>query len=122
MSAESSFVAILDAAATTASTRIYPMLLPETPTFPALTYQEVSGVPQQHRTSNTALDRLRYQVNCYGKTFEQARVLANEIRALNRASGGEISRILVEDTRDDFDVGTELYSRQIDLILWHTRA
>lgn len=123
MSAEGDFVAILDGGSTTAGTRVYPVLLPETPTFPAITYQEITAVPQNHRSGDTRLDRLRFQVNAWGKTFEEARVLADELRELlNRASGGRIGRIWVEDVRDDFETGLELFVRQLDVILWYTRA
>lgn len=123
MSAESDLVAILDGGGTTAGTRVYPVLLPDVPVFPAVTYQGISQVPQQHRSADTRLDRLRFQVNAWGKTFEQARILADELRELlNRASGGSIGRIWVEDSRDDFDTGAELFVRQMDVIAWFTRS
>jgi hypothetical protein len=122
MSLESGLVAILDNANTTAGTRVYPILLPESPTFPAITYQEISQVPQNHRDGNSGLDRARTQINCWGKTFEQARVLANEIRALNGSGSGEVTKLFVEDAGDDFDEGTELFLRRLDLVIWHRRA
>lgn len=127
MSVEAALVAILDAASTTAGTRTYPILLPDEPTFPAITYQDISDVPQYHRDGETHADRLRFQVNCWGKTFEQARALAGEVRAAVSGYSGtiaseRITRIFVENQEDDFETGTELFWRRLDLVIWHRRA
>lgn len=69
------------ASATSAGTRVYPHILPQSPTYPAVTYQQVSAV-RTHAMGNTGpVVRVRMQVNLWGRTYAEARTLASETLA-----------------------------------------
>jgi hypothetical protein len=59
-------------------TRIYPVFLPQNPTYPALTYQRISNTAQ---SGSTALRQSRWQVNCYASTYIGAQALAAAVKA-----------------------------------------
>ena len=63
---------------TTAQSRVYPLLLPQSPTFPAVTYQQISALPMHAMGKDGSVVRVRVQVNSWGKTYAEARTLAGE--------------------------------------------
>jgi hypothetical protein len=61
---------------TSAGARIYPVILPQSPTLPALTYQRVSEPRQLTHDGVTALVESRYQVTAWAPTYDAAAALA----------------------------------------------
>ena len=67
-------------AATTAMDRVYPLLLPPTPGFPAVAYVRVSTRRVHCLTGFSHLAIPRFQFTAWAKTYGEAHVLANELR------------------------------------------
>lgn len=104
------------------STRIYPMLLPQTPTLPALSYQRVSNTGQQ---GSTDLRETRYQINCWAATHFSAETLAALVKVCfeeftdeNQAPG--IKMALVVNEVDDYDPDTKLFRSIVDVMFLTT--
>ena len=71
-------------AETTAGSRIYPLILPMSPTYPALTYQQISN--QGHH--DIPVDFPRIQITAWAETLLAAKQLAEEVQsALQRYKG-----------------------------------
>lgn len=68
-------------------TRIFPVLLPTGPDYPAVTYQLISATPQP--TLNTSgFQRWRIQFDCWGKSYADAAGLrAALVKTLNGFQG-----------------------------------
>ena len=64
------------------STRIYPLMLPQTPTLPAITYYRVNA-PTEHVMGETTSDieRATYRIQCWGATLTSARAVAAQVIA-----------------------------------------
>jgi hypothetical protein len=143
VSEEAVIRALLVAANSAASSRIYPLRMPDQPTYPLITYQKVSGVDQRTRASGPSIVgattaysqeatavRQRWQLNLNGTSYEQVRTLETQIRPYIDgftgpvvAAGGTatVLRAALGEGRDGFEPGTELYQRQADLIIWMAR-
>jgi hypothetical protein len=64
--------------------RIYPAVLPDNPTYPAIAHSEVSG----SRRHNINVAFPRYQFSCFSPTYLIAKEVATQVRkALQRYSG-----------------------------------
>lgn len=127
MSIEAAIYTRLSGGSTTASTRIYPQRLPDNPTSPAIVYSRVSTVPEMTRDGDDSLDRLRFQLDLYGATYEQARILETEVRPLVSGYSGTVASeniqwSFIENEQDDFEPSTDLYRRIVDLVIWHKRS
>jgi hypothetical protein len=110
---EVALAALLDAADTSAADRIKPLTLPRDPTLPACTYQLISNPRELSHDGDQGYATFRVQLNCWGKTYKQAKQLAGEARlALNGQRGNfggvEVGRIQVSSGRDDWDQEREL--------------
>lgn len=96
-------------------TRIYPVMLPQKPTLPALTYQTISTVPDYVLAGPSGLVAKRVQINCWATRewaapgYTDAQNIATAVRnALDGYSGiwpggVEIVRAKRDNQHDDFE-------------------
>jgi len=109
------------------STRIYPLILPQTPTYPAITYQRVSNTGQD---GTSTLRQSRWQVNCWSKRrdgaggYGECQQLATAVKAaleeyIDLSATPGINMALVVNELDDYEETTQIYRVIIDVIL-HT--
>jgi hypothetical protein len=105
-----------------ASTRTYPMRLPQNPTLPAISYQKISNTEQK---GSSNLKDSRYQLNCWATTYAEAHSLAAQVKAAfeewhdaNQTPGVLMARMVGEtDTEDD---DTKTYRVILDVFLTTT--
>lgn len=104
------------------SSRVYPLQLPQTPTYPAISYQRISNTAQN---GSTAIRESRWQVNCWASTYAGAVSLAEatksaveEFSDVSETPGIKMGRVVNE--LDDFDPETEAYRVVIDVMLTTT--
>lgn len=91
---------------TTAGARVYPLILPQQPTYPAVTYQQISSVPMHAMGRDGAVTRVRVQVNSWGRTYADARTLASEVEARLSRFQGLGSGVNVLDVLRDNEIET----------------
>ena len=76
---------------------VYPLVLPQDPTLPAVTYRVISTIRQHAFGADSSIIETRVQVDSWGKTYTEARALGDEvITALSRFSG-TVSGVVVHD-------------------------
>ncbi len=104
--------------------RIYPSLMPQNVTLPALTYIKVAGPRVSAMSIDTGVARPRFQVSCWSQTYSQAKALAAQVRAaLQRWRGTEsgvvIQASFMENEIDLYDNETELHHVALDFEISH---
>lgn len=109
------------------SNRIYPVVMPQGTTLPAVTFSKVSG-PRVHAMNRDAgLAHPRFQVSCWGATYKQAKDVAAQVRAalqdfkgtMGGAGGVVVSGVFIQDENDLYEPGTHVYHIALDFIIWH---
>ncbi len=91
------------------SSRVYPLVIPQKPTLPAIAYQQVSdGVD----VGTTDIHPQWYQFGCFASTYAGASALADQVEAAFdewvEASGGVTVKTAYRISRnDDYDVATD---------------
>lgn len=101
------------------STRIYPIKLPQPPTYPAITYQRISNTAQN---GSTALRETRYQIDCWADTYTPTQTLAAAVKAAleeykkTNATPG-IKQAYIINELDDYDDDVKAYRTIVDVIL-----
>ncbi|MEW5921568.1 MAG: DUF3168 domain-containing protein [Bacillota bacterium] len=110
--------------------RIYPLVMPQGTTLPAVTFSKVSG-PRVHAMQHDAgLAYPRFQVSCWGSTYKQAKEVAAQVRAalqdfkgtMGGPGGAEVSGVFLEDETDLYEPNTQIYHVALDFIIWHNEA
>ncbi len=104
--------------------RFYPLRIPENPTYPAVTYQRISGPRIRSHTGPSNLAYPRFQLDCYGATYLSAKASATALRvALDGYKGlmgtVAVGSVLLMDDRDDYDPATRIWRVSLDFIIGH---
>jgi len=82
---------------TSAGTRVYPLVLPQNPVLPAVTYRVLSTTATHLFGTDADVEAVRVQVDCWATSYSAVRALAAEVSAaLNRYSG-TVNGIVVRD-------------------------
>lgn len=108
---------------TSAGKRVYPLYLPQGDVqYPAVSYFQVSSTQTHAMGKDVGLWRVRMQVDVWGKTYKDARVLADEVRGRLSRWKGTIDDIKVIDTLWDdedtpLDPNMQLYRVSTDWTL-----
>ena len=109
--------------------RKYPLVLPQNPTLPAITYRRLSGEREEGMVASYGLAHPRIEINCWETTYTKVKALASAVHtALNRASWTEdtVSVLdgVIESEMDDYDEELSDSYRRVyrviqDWILWY---
>jgi Protein of unknown function (DUF3168) len=117
---------LADSAVTTlVGTRICPLVLPQKPTLPAITYQRISG-QTQYTHDGPALARPRVQIDCWASDYDTAKSLAAAAAAVlsgfkGISSGVEIEGVFSAGCREFYEAETRpapLYRVSSDYFIW----
>lgn len=111
------------------STRIYPVKMPQNVTYPAITFQLVSGVGRIHTmnsdTGNPAAPR--FQVSSWGSTLSSTKAVANAVQTalqdvsgvMGGGGGVTVQRIFTESEQIQFyNDEAEIWQLVQDFIIW----
>lgn len=93
--------------ATSAGYRVYPEVLPQNPTYPAVTYNIIDNVPTHCMGRDAAITRTRVQVDSWGVSYADAHTLANEVAARLSRYKGAVEGVIVSDCL--LDNATDVY-------------
>jgi hypothetical protein len=107
------------------SGRVYPLVLSENATLPAVTYQRISTSALRHRNV-ASLGRVRFQVDGWTLKYSEAVSLRTHIRAAlegwQRDSLPRVDVALLEDDRDLREPATGRYRASLDFMLLATES
>ena len=108
------------------SSRMYPTMLPQAVTLPALTYQVVSATRAPTMRHNDNLPTKRIQIDAWSRSVDEARAVAEAIRALfhyyERGDITGVQGVFLQDEREDYEPDTLLYRVSRDYMVHHAEA
>lgn len=106
--------------------RIYPVLLPESPTYPAITYRTVSSLPA-YTLTNVIYVQTRVEFCAWASTYAETQSILDALRVvLDRYTGtlpyGTDVRLCIRAGRviDSFEPDSRMYTSSIDFKLTHS--
>lgn len=105
--------------------RIYPLLLPQNPTLPAVTYVRISS-PELHTFERAFLPHPRFQFDCWAESYARAKDVAAQVQAaldLYRGAMGDytVEVSILDGERDMYDAETKIWHVIIEAIIWYER-
>lgn len=99
-----------------ASTRIYPMTLPQNPSYNAITYTRVSGGPDYTLSGASGKEQASIQVDCWSMTYSGSKNLANMVRKVMEESTTYDATMVGES--DIFEPEGRIYRVSQDYSCW----
>jgi hypothetical protein len=111
-------------------TRVYPVVLPQNPTMPAITYQRTSAQRTRSTLGPSGLTRSGFQIDCWSASYLNAKSLCAAVRAAidgyretvtgpGVTEGNRMGAVMVEGDRDFREESPSLYRVSIDITVWH---
>jgi hypothetical protein len=105
------------------STRIYPVIMPQGVTHPAVTYQKISAVRETAMGTDPGLVRTRFAINAWDTTYASVKAVINQVRlAMERWRATGIQDCFIETEIDLYDDAARIHYTAMDVILIHTEA
>lgn len=105
-----------------AGERIHPLKRPQGESKPAITYQRISGVPQQSLDGFTSgLTAIRVQVDCWGATHDDVSRLAAAVQARMLTAAATFRAVMALD-QDFYEDDTRTFRRSMDFNCWFREA
>ena len=104
------------------STRVYPTVLPQDVTLPAVSYFKVSGVRTHAMGTDPGLAHPQVQVSCWGATYTSAHAVKEAVRsALSRwASTGVVLDTFLDNEVHLFESDDDTHHIALDFTIHHT--
>ena len=96
--------------------RIYPVVLPEGVSYPAVRYQRIGGGPLQHTGGDSGLENARIQIDVWAKRYAQAKDTAEQVRAAIRTATA-FKAVSVAEV-DGYEDDTRTFRVTLDYSLW----
>lgn len=100
------------------NTRIYPVVMPQGVTLPAVSYQRVSADQNDTLSGRSGLVNAHIVINCWARNYDEAKALAQEIRAA--MDGVRTFRAVMVNELDGYDQDVSLFVVSQDFSCWGT--
>jgi len=99
--------------------RIYPIVMPQNPVLPAITYQRISAAPVNHLGGYSGLLNAHVVINSWATEYGEAKALAKDVRtAMNTAA---MKNVLTNDL-DGYDPDINLFVVSQDYSCWNAEV
>lgn len=111
--------------------RVYPLELPQAPTYPAVTYQVITDPREYALSGPSNLGEARVQFDCYATRYDAAIALARAVRNRLESFKGVIGNPPIDvqgafqiGGGDEFEsstvkAGPRLWRRTLDFTIWY---
>lgn len=109
------------------ASRIYPKVLPQQPTMPALVYQVIDNDRANVHRGQTTGARARVQVTCWGNTEASVSAVKDQVRLAMIAATGSIASVTIDGVScegevEGFEPDTVRHWIALDFFIWHREA
>ncbi len=111
-------------------TKIYPIVLPQDPIFPAITYQWISGDRLYSLSGPSGLSGPRIQFDCWAKTYAASEGLFEALRKrldgyrgqMGSAPGHTVQGVFFANEVDLYEAEIDVYRRSVDFMIHYEEA
>jgi Protein of unknown function (DUF3168) len=107
-------------AITSLTTGIYPTVIPQTATYPAIAYSKLSTSRVDSFGGTNDLTSGIFQIDCYARSASAAESLAAAVKSTLIDYGTRpINRIRIDNELSLFETETELHRVLLQFTIWH---
>jgi hypothetical protein len=100
------------------SNRVYPLVMPQNPTLPALVYTRIVTNAQNNLDRPPTLDQCLIQIDSYAKTYLEAKQVAEQARDVLEVSA---LKSTLQNIQDFWEDEAKIYRVTMDFYCWEKR-
>ncbi len=119
--------------ATLAGSRVFPSRMPQGETAPSVVYNRISELDSYHYKGPSGLVSIRFQIDCWAQTADEASELALAVKEQISGFSGTVmyglasppsdsiivQGVFMADARDTYDDQAKLYGVGRDYFFWY---
>lgn len=98
-----------------ANGNVYPIVLPDTSSLPAIVYQRISSLPVNSLDGDSDLDSVRIQISVWANTYNEVKELSSVVRITLNDS---VLKLVTENDTDDYEPETKRFRVLTDYVVW----
>jgi hypothetical protein len=99
------------------SARVYPVIMPQNVTFPAITYERISAQKMNGLAGYLGMDNAHMMVNIWATRYDTVKELAEDVH--DRMDKTRTFRAILINDMDGYDQDTGLYVVSQDYSCWN---
>lgn len=96
--------------------RVYPLVMPQAATIPAVVYTRIANNAQNVLEGGSTLDQVRIQIDTYATTFAECRNIADQVRSAIEGIKGTL-----QTEQDFWEVEVNYYRISQDYYIWERK-
>ena len=110
------------------STRIYPLILPQKPIYPAITYHDDDSNYIESFDGQTGLTRATFQLDGWATTYAGATIVGDAIKAALKNISGSFGGIIIQKCAilsgpiSVYEDSVEAYRQTYIFSIWHSEG
>ena len=97
-------------------TRLFPLVIPQDGSMPAITYQQISGDRDHVLSGPTGFTKNRYQFNCWATTYGGAKRLFEALRIFWDGFSGTVLTIAIQCVQMENEIDSIAKKPGVDVI------
>ena len=95
--------------------RVYPLVIPENSTMPAISYLRIASTPENTLDGGATIDQIRIQVDTYAKTYAEAKTVSASVRSAMESASFKGT---LQTDQDLYEPEVKLYRVIQDYYVW----
>jgi hypothetical protein len=108
-------------------TRVYPVNIPQNPTYPLVSFSRVSGNRVASMSGASSISMPRFEIGCFADTYSAVKTLAGKVRSVLFGYSGTIAGVIVysvllESDTDNYQEGIDKYMISNDYFFHHKES
>jgi len=101
------------------STRIFPNIVPQGESMPAVTYQMISAVPQETTDTAQGWRVGRFQITCWAETYSGAKELSEAVRKDLHRYSGTVNGVVIDSIMLENELDAPQLAAETDVLKRH---
>lgn len=95
--------------------RVYPLVMPEKGTKPAIVYTRIGSNPENTLDGGATIDQIRIQVDTYANTYAETKTISASVRSIMESASFKGT---LQSDQDLFEPDIKLYRVSQDYYVW----
>ena len=97
---------------------VYSLSIPANGSYPCVVYQRISTLQYRSHSGNE-LERPRFQVSCWGKTYSETKALSESVKTALDLNQVNFKLATKEEEIDEKEAETGLYRKVLDFFIFN---
>ena len=97
--------------------KVFALVIPQGTKLPCITFQRIGGMPANTLSGHSGLEEIDLQIDVWARDYDEAKAIAQAVRAAMPPSGPRFSAHLIED-QDLYEDGTNYFRVNMEFKVW----